>query len=426
MIDRKIAPPIIDSTEFKLKLPPYELFHLDNGVPVYAVNAGAQDVLQIEMTFYAGNFFENKKGLASATNYLLKSGTKTRTSLELNEAFEYYGAHCSRACYNETAAITLHTLTHHTAKLLPVMRDMLSEAIFPQEELEIFVQNAKQRLSVNLMKCEFVAGRLVDQYLYGEHHPYAGFTDAADLDALNVDELKSFYNNYYLSGQCVLFVAGKLPADMRSLLNEHFGKLQLSRPAYSLPDIKPTPATEKKYRIQNDPNAVQGAIRIAQPFPNRHHPDFKKVIVLNTLFGGFFGSRLMSNIREEKGYTYGIYSYLQNHIQESGWLISTEAGKDVCEATIEEVYKEMALLRDEPVDDEELSLVRNYMIGGILGDLDGPFQIIAKWKNIILNNLDEKYFYESVDAIKNTPAEELQALAQKYLQPENFYELVVY
>ena len=181
-----------------------------------------------------------------------------------------------------------------------------------------------------------------------------------------------------------------------------------------------------KYRIENDVNAVQGAIRIAQPFPNRHHEDFKKVIVLNTVYGGFFGSRLMSNIREEKGYTYGIYSYLQNHMQESAWLISTEAGKDVCEATIEEVYKEMKLLREEIIDDEELSLVRNYMIGGILGDLDGPFHIIAKWKNIILNNLDEKYFYDSVAAIKNTSAEELQTLAQKYLQPERFFELVVY
>jgi predicted Zn-dependent peptidase len=151
-----------------------------------------------------------------------------------------------------------------------------------------------------------------------------------------------------------------------------------------------------------------------------------KVIVLNTLFGGFFGSRLMSNIREEKGYTYGIYSYLQNHTQQSAWLISTEAGKDVCEATIEEVYKEMKLLRDTPADEEEMSLVRNYMIGGILGDLDGPFHIMAKWKNIILNGLDESYFYDSVKAIKETPAEELQALAQKYLSPGKFYELVVY
>ena len=210
------------------------------------------------------------------------------------------------------------------------------------------------------------------------------------------------------------------------MLNEFFGKLQLFAPGFSSPFIEANPAKENKFRIENDPNAVQGAIRIAQAFPNRHHPDFKKAVVLNNIFGGFFGSRLMSNIREEKGYTYGIYSYLQNHIQQSAWMISTEAGKDVCEATIEEVYKEMKKLREEPVDEEEILLVQNYMMGGILGDLDGPFHIMAKWKNIILNNLDETYFYDSVKAIKEINADELMELANKYLHPERFYELVVY
>ena len=150
-----------------------------------------------------------------------------------------------------------------------------------------------------------------------------------------------------------------------------------------------------------------------------------KVVTLNTLFGGFFGSRLMSNIREDKGYTYGIHSYLQNHMHDTAWMISTEAGKDVCEATIAEVYKEMKDLREELVDEEELLLVRNYLMGGILGDLDGPFQIIARWKNIILNNLSEQYFYDSINTIKTISAEELQALAEKYLNPEEFYELIV-
>jgi predicted Zn-dependent peptidase len=149
-------------------------------------------------------------------------------------------------------------------------------------------------------------------------------------------------------------------------------------------------------------------------------------MVLNTLYGGFFGSRLMSNIREDKGYTYGIYSYIQNHIQESAWVISTEAGKDVSEATIQEIYNEMQKLREEKIDDEELLLVRNYMIGGILGELDGPFQIMAKWKNIILNNMDESYFYDSVNEIKAVNADQLMELANKYLKPENFWELVVY
>ena len=426
MLNRTIAPPIIDSTEFNLKLKPYDLFHLDNGVPVYAINAGAQDVLQIEMVFYAGNFFEKNNGVAAATNFLLKNGTTTKTAFQLNEAFEYYGASMSRGCYNETAVLSLHTLSKHADKLLPVINDMLINATFPQEELEIFVQNSKQRLSINLLKCEFIAARKIDQLLYGEQHPYASFTNVADLDALNIELIKNFYKEYYLQGNCAIFIAGKLPENIEQLLNENFGKLTLTKPDFNVKKIVTIPASEKKYRVENDVNAVQGAIRIAQPFPNRHHEDFKKVIVLNTVYGGFFGSRLMSNIREEKGYTYGIYSYLQNHMEESAWMISTEAGKDVCEATIEEVYKEMKLLREELIDDEELSLVRNYMIGGILGDLDGPFHIIAKWKNIILNNLDEKYFYDSVDAIKTTGAEELKALANKYLQPERFFELVVY
>jgi predicted Zn-dependent peptidase len=165
---------------------------------------------------------------------------------------------------------------------------------------------------------------------------------------------------------------------------------------------------------------------LASPFPNRHHPDFKKAMVLNTLFGGFFGARLMSNIREDKGYTYGIYSYIQNYLQETAWVVSTEAGKDVSEATIEEVYKEMKRLREEKIGEDELLLVRNYMIGGILGELDGPFQIMAKWKNIVLNNLDETYFYDSVKEIKTVSAEALMELANKYLLPEKFYELVVY
>jgi predicted Zn-dependent peptidase len=281
----------------------------------------------------------------------------------------------------------------------------------------------KQRLNVNLKKCDFVAHRLIDKYIYGENHPYGRFTHFEDFDALTRDELLKFYQQYYLNGNLVIFVAGKLPADIFSLLNTHFGDLK-NQPA-NLSQISPQPAEEKKYRVINDPNGVQGAIRMGTPFPNRHHPDFLKVQVLNNLFGGYFSSRLMSNIREDKGYTYGIHSYLQNHIHQTAWVISTEAGRDVCEPAIVEIYKEMERLRNEVVEEDELLLARNYMMGSILSDLDGPFQIINRWKNIILNGLDESYFYKSIETIKTVSAKELQELANKYLVPEKFYELVV-
>ena len=425
-MNRKIAPPIVDAVDFNLILKPYKQFTLDNGVPVYSINAGAQDVIQIEMVFFAGNWYEQQKGIAAATNFMLKNGTINKTAFQINEAFDYYGAYCNRSCFNETSTLTLHTLTKQLDHLLPVMTEMLTESVFPEQELDIYKQNSKQRLSVSLQKAEFVAGRLIDSYLYGDNHPYGKYTNAGDIDALNTDALKAFYRQYYLQGKAAIFVSGNLPVDIEQKLNAAFGKLNLTAPDYKSPFISAAPVSDKKFRIQNDAEAVQGAIRIAAPFPNRHHPDFKKVMVLNNIFGGFFGSRLMANIREEKGYTYGIYSYLQNHMQQSAWVISTEAGKDVCEATIEEVYKEMKSLREEPVDEDDLLLVRNYMMGSILGDLDGPFHIMAKWKNIILNGLDEGYFYDSVKAIRETTAEELQALANEYLQPEKFYELVVY
>lgn len=422
-LDRKINPPIVDAVNFKLNLKPYQHFMLDNGVEVYAVDAGAEEVLQTEWIFSAGNAQEEKNLVAATTNFLLRNGTSTKTAFQINEQFDYYGSYINRACYNETATITLHSLTRHIENLLPKVRELITDSVLPQEELSIYQQNMKQRLKVSLKKSDFVAGRLIDVYLYGEKHPYGKYSSAEDFDGLQREELVDFYKKYYQQGKLIIFVAGKLPQNLVQLLNTNFGDLPFGNVVEK--QTEPVLGTEKKVRITNDPDGAQGSIRIARPFPNRHHPDFLKAQILNALFGGFFGSRLMSNIREDKGYTYGIHSYLLNHVQQSGWMISTEAGKDVCEATIEEVYKEMKRLRDEPVKAEELMLVRNYMMGSILGDMDGPFQIIARWKNIILNNLDEKYFYDSIETIKSVSAEELQLLAQKYLQPDGFYELVV-
>lgn len=426
MLNRTIAPPIKDAVEFALQLKPYTKYVLDNGVEVYTIDAGSQEVLQLEMVFYAGNSYETANTVAAATNQLLKNGTSTRTAFEINEAFEYYGGYCNRSCFNETALVSLHTLSKYLHELLPVIKDMITDAVFPENELKIFKQNSKQKLTVNLKKCDFVANRLMDAYLYGEQHPYGKYTTAADYDALTTEQLKHHFNEYYVNGNCVIFVAGKLPADLFEQLNQQFGTLNLKPHTSQLKTVNTiTPATEKKYRIQNDPKGVQGAIRMATHFPNRHHPDFTKMMVLNTVLGGYFGSRLMSNIREDKGYTYGIHSFVQNHLQDSALVISTEAGKDVCEAAVTEIYREMKILREELIDGEELLLVRNYLIGIILGDLDGPFHIISRWKNIILNNLDEQYFYNSVDTIKNISAEELKQLANRYYVEDKFYELVV-
>jgi len=426
MVDRKIAPPITDAVNFHFELKPYEKFTLDNGIPVYAVNAGAEEVMSVELVFFAGNCYEDKNLVAATANFLLKNGTTKRNAFQINEHFEYYGSFLNRACYNETATISLHCLSKHIGELLPVVEEIISDSVMPEEELSVYKQNQKQRLSVSLKKSEFVAGRLIDAYLFGEKHPYGKYTSHEDYDSLNREELINYYNRYYKNGNCMIFAAGKLPKELIALLNKHFGQLPFGNDFKTPVNlISSDKKTGDKIRITNDEKGMQGSIRIGRLFPNRHHPDFQKAMVLNNVFGGYFGSRLMANIREDKGYTYGIHSYLQNHIQLTAWVIGTEAGKDVCEATIEEVYKEMKRLNDEPIGKDEMQLVKNYMMGSILGDLDGPFQIIARWKNYILNNMDEKHFYEAIQTIRTVTPEELQELAVKYLKPEEFYELVV-
>lgn len=425
MITRTQAPNILDAVDLDLQLKHAEQFTLDNGVPVYSVDGGSQDVLFIEFVFYAGNWYEDKNIVAGTTNFMLKNGTKNKSAFAINDHFEFHGAFLNRSCYNETAVVTLHTLNKHLSKLLPVVAELFTDSIFPEEELAIYKKNQKQRLEVSLKKCDFVANRLIDEYVYGFHHPYGKYTSTLDYEALEKEELVKFYQQFYTNGKCMIFVAGKLPTDIQEQLNANFGKLPFNTTTTSSIEYNVAPAIDKKQFILNDLNGVQGAIRLARPFPNRHDPDFIKVQILNNIFGGFFGSRLMSNIREDKGYTYGIHSYIQNHIHDTCWMISTEAGRDVCEATIAETYKEMAILQNEIVEEEELNLVRNFMMGSLLGDLDGPFQIIARWKNYVLNNLNEQYFYNSIQTIKTISAEELQALAKKYLNKEDFYELTV-
>lgn len=426
MINRKQAPPVLDAVNFDYRLQPLQQEVLPNDIPLYWLDAGTQDVVQIDWVFEAGLWQEPQTAVAQATASLLKNGTASRTALQINEAIEFYGASLKVSANNDYTIITLHTLTRHLGGLLPVIREILTEAAFSSDELQTYIRNATQRLGISLRQCDFVANRHIDAYLFGRQHPYGRFTEAADLQALSPDLLRAFHRKYYQSDNCRIFMAGKLDESQVALVAQWFGREPWGEHS-RLQAITHTgtPAATHQYRITNDENGVQGAVRIARSFPTRQHPDFAPVQLLNTIFGGYFGSRLMANIREEKGYTYGIYSQIYNYKQDGALLIATEAGRAVCEQTVEEVYKEMDLLCREPVAEEELQLVKNYLLGNILGDLDGPFSLMQRWKSIILNDLPADHFDRNVAVYKSIMPERLLELAQQYLRKEDYYELVV-
>ncbi|MBL7766106.1 MAG: insulinase family protein [Chitinophagaceae bacterium] len=426
MLNRQEIPAIQHPIDFNYHLAPINTLILDNGIPLYHISDDIQPVLQLELVFPAGIYTEDQKGIAQATASLLKSGTSQKTSLEINELFEQYGASVKAGAGSDWSSLTISCLSKHLGQLLHLVVELLTDTQFPQHEIDLFIQNSLQRLSVQLKKSDFVANRQIDKLLFGYDHPYGRYLVAEDYQQITQGALNNHLKKHYNSASCKLFLAGSFGENELRLINETLGKSGWNNPEPDIQLEKPIhPAPEKHHRMTNNADGVQGAIRLASPFPNRLHPDFVPMIVLNTLFGAYFGSRLMSNIREEKGYTYGIHSYMYNHRFQSAYLITTEAGKDVCEATVAEIYLEMKRLREEAIPEDELLLVKNYLLGNLLGDLDGSFQIIQRWKNLILNDFTGERFQANIKIYKSVSTDELMALAQTYYQPDRFYELVV-
>lgn len=424
-VDRKTAPQIHDAIEFNYVLPPINTTKLDNGIPLYWLNAGVQDVVEVDWVLPAGLWQEPRQSVAQAVAGLLKNGTSKRSAQQINEALEFYGASLKVKPGNDHASISLYTLNKHLPQLLPIVFELLTDCIFPQEELDLYKQNVIQRLMVSQRECEFIANQRIDAILFGENHPYGRYSKREVIESLQRDDLVQFYNMAYNMDGVKIFVAGKIGEQETGWVNDIFGKLNLQpSPAGNMVyDINTT--EQRKHHIINDEKGVQGAIRIGSLFPNRHHPDFAPMVVVNTLFGGYFGSRLMSNIREEKGYTYGIYSSTSPMAHGGSYIIHTEVGRDVIEPAIKEIYHEMDRMCNEQVEEDELLLVKNYLLGNLLGDLDGPFHIIQRWRTLILNGMDVNNFNRNVQIYKSITPAEVQALAQKYLNKDNFHEVVV-
>ena len=425
VLDRKKSPDTHDAVEFDYKLPPIQTEKLANGLMLYWLDAGVQDVAQIDWVFPAGLWYEQKPSVAQAAAGLLKNGTSKYTAEQIHEALEFYGAQLKVSAGNDYATVTLYALTKHLPELLPMIREIITDAIFPEEEVEIHKHNAIQKLLVNLRQCEFVANQQIDAMLFGPSHPYGRYSRKENIEAITREDLVAFYRAHYNLAHVRMFMAGKVGAHEVKCVNDVFGNVPLEHVEIKKDAFAIQSATDKMLRVNNDPNGVQGAIRIGRQFPNRHHPDYSPMVVLNTLFGGYFGSRLMSNIREEKGFTYGIYSSLSPDINGGSFIIHTETGRAVVDAAIKEVYHEMETLCNEPAPDDELLLVKNYLLGGLLGDLDGPFSILQRWRTLILNGFTEEYFNNNINIYKTVTAKELQLLAQKYFSKGDFYEVVV-
>ncbi|MBC7863850.1 MAG: insulinase family protein [Bacteroidia bacterium] len=423
MLDR-ITPP-----EFK-SIDHVEILHakedrLDNEIPVYSIDSGSQELVKIEFIFKAGMYFQASPLLAVSTSSMMENGTVNYTAEQISEHLDFYGSHYETGVGQDYSSIALYSLNKHLANSIYFAEDIIKNANFPQHEFETFLSNKKQKHLVNSKKVAVLARRKFSELIFGEKHPYGIVAQLEDYDKIKREHLLEFYAKHYNSANCTIVVSGKLPADVLKLLNDHFGKENWGSSEIINDVLVPYSTTSEKKHFVFKEDAIQSAIRIGRPMFSKNHPDYFKFQVLNTVFGGYFGSRLMANIREDKGYTYGIGSGLSPLVHGGYFGISTEVGVDVTTKCLEEIYKELKLMREELIPEEELQLVKNYITGIFLRSVDGPFSLADKFKGIWEFGLGYDYFDNYLKAVKTVTAQELKDLANKYLKEEDMIELVV-
>lgn len=401
-----------------------EKHHLSNNVPVYTINAGKLDIIKIEFIFKAGSWFEPMPLVSSATNAMLNEGTANRTSKQIAETFDYYGTFFQLNVDRDTAGIVLFTLKKYLNETLAVVEDIIKNSTFPENELEIYINKRKQHFIVEKNKVKTLARDKFLEAIFGKDHPYGYENSLEDFDRVTTTQLVDFYKKFYHAKNCKIIVAGKIDSNLINIFGKYFGENDWKGNG-SFFD-RPIPVTSPKqgeYYIKKN-KSVQSAIRIGKALINKTHIDYHGIQVLNTILGGYFGSRLMKNIREEKGYTYGISSLIIS-LHHSGYLtIVSEVGADVYKKAIREIYKEIKILREEPVPHDELTIVKNYLLGELLRMFDGPFALADSFRSILEYGLNYDFFNKGIDTVKNITPEEILSLAQKYLNEGSFTQVV--
>ena len=419
-LDRTLAPEFRGIERIPL-LAPVEA-KLDNGIPVYLLDVGTQDVVKIELWSNAGSVFGEEGYLAAACAKLMPEGTTSKSAEEIANGFDHYGAHLESKSDKEHLQVALFTMNRFLEPTFDSFVDVVMNANFPEEEVRVYAEKQRQQIQLGLEKVGTLATRAFTANLFGKGHEFGKVVQPNDLSNLQTNQLKAHHQNVFLPRISRIVVSGKIPESLLVKLNAAFGKLDVDTVASS-PFEFPSDISETAVHVEKE-GAVQNAIKIGRPMFNRLHEDFIGMQVLSTVLGGYFGSRLMSNIREDKGYTYGIGCSMQSFKDSGYFVISTEVGSGVCSDALKEIYFELDRLCNEPIPEEELNLVKNYIMGVQLKSTDGPFALASKWNSLINFGLDSADHEKRIDEILAMDSGRLQDIANKYLKKEMLLEVV--
>lgn len=398
-----------------------KVFELKNGIPVYALEGGDQELCRVELVFEAGTKVQSKKLQAAMCNAMLFEGTRNKCAEDIHGELDFYGAYTQLDVNSDRAIVSLYTMNRYFDNVLPVFMDAIENAVFPENEFKVILEQRKQAFRINSEKVEYQARNTFFKTIF-DGHAYGALAKQEDFDSISREDLVSFHEAFYKNAALKIYISGKVPSTIEDQLNTQLSSWNI-KPESTINSFQPE-LKNKRIHISKE-GAMQSAIRIGRVCFNSHHEDFYQLKFLSVLLGGYFGSRLMSNIREDKGLTYGIGAVCI-HQEESGYFsISTEVKREGTEIALQEIYRELKRLREELIPEEELHLVKNYVMGQILKSADGPFAQATVLKNMHIQKVGFEFYERYQLMLDNLNANELQKMAKKYLSEEMLCEVVV-
>lgn len=413
MTTRNTAPEIFPLQQIDFVVP--HIFDITPTVKLYWMQAVPDETTRIELHFDAGTIRGERK-IAGFVNALLLSGTKDKTSTQINEELDSLGAFTDHEIAQETAIVSLYCLRENVEKAVTILLDAIGNVAFHENEVSDMLREKKQNFLVSSEKVGVLVRRAFQKQLFSNSEDYSRQLELSDLDDVSIQELKRFHKEFYLQGLRKVVVVGDLEPAYIDRLIDAVGAWSKPGTCSFGKDFVNIPG---RIHVEKA-DAVQTAIRMGIPLFNKTHGDFLDFQVLQTILGDYFGSRLMSNIREDKGYTYGIGSGVAESTNAGYFIIATEVGKAVTEEALKEIKHEMDLLKTELVPQEELDLVKNYLLGQILKSADGPNAMMDLYMAAQLHGKGFEYYNEAIQRIRDIDQERLRELAQKYLNWDTF------
>lgn len=422
MKPNKLQQPKIKTID-QIDFPQPEIITLPNGTQLFVMNHGEVDVCRIDFILEAGSRYQRKTLVASASASLLAEGTKNYNSQEISEYFDFWGSFIGSNTDKDFIRITAYSLTKHLSQTLLRLEEVVKSPIYPEHELSNWAKRGKQALTIEMEKTSTPARIELFKSLYGLEHPYGMFANPDDYQMVQAEDIKRFHSEYFGSSNTRIFLAGKVGNEEVKLLEKYFGTPWGNHPfkETTVPPSNPKPGN---YFISK-PKAVQSSIRIGREICSRTDPDFTDLSVLNTILGGYFGSRLMMNLREDKGYTYGIGSHILSLENSTALVITVDVGSQYTRQAIDEIWKEIERLKTEPVLETELKRVRNHLMGEMLRNFNGPFAIADNTIGLACyNKMDYSLHERFIQSIKHLSSHRIIELANKWFNKKEMVQVI--